>query len=181
MNIKSKELIYVSLCSVIIIICSWISIPMAIPFTLQTFGIFLTLKILGGKLGTLSILIYIFLGILGLPVFAGFKSGFAALAGPTGGYIVGFILTSLVIWIFENLFYKNKLGFFLLSIFSLILCYIFGTLWFVKVFIGPNGSINFTSALKMCVIPFVIPDLIKIFFAYFIGEKVSKTLKIDNK
>ena len=70
---KTKELVYVSLCAVIIAICSWISIPTAVPFTLQTFGIYLAIAVLGGKLGTISLLIYLGLGAIGLPVFAGFK------------------------------------------------------------------------------------------------------------
>ena len=83
-------------------ICSWISIPLTVPFTLQTFAVFVTLGILGGKRGTLSILVFLLLGAIGVPVFAGFTGGMGILLGNTGGYIIGFILSALVMWIMET-------------------------------------------------------------------------------
>ena len=123
---KTKELVYVALCAVIIAICSWISIPTAVPFTLQTFGIYLSISVLGGKLGTISFLIYLALGAIGLPVFAGFKSGFAAITGPTGGYLLGFLATALIMWGFEKFFGKNKVSFIISAIIGLVACYAFG-------------------------------------------------------
>lgn len=176
---KTKELVYVALCAVIIAICSWISIPTAVPFTLQTFGIYLAVAVLGGKLGTISLLIYIALGTIGLPVFAGFKSGFAAITGPTGGYLVGFLATTLIMWSFEKLFGKSKLSFIISAIIGLIACYALGTVWFMKVFSAANGPIGLTATLGMCVIPFIIPDLIKLVVAYLIGNKISVISKLN--
>ena len=152
---KTKELVYVALCAVIIAICSWISIPTAVPFTLQTFGVYLAIAVLGGKLGTISLLIYLGLGAIGLPVFAGFKSGLAALTGPTGGYIVGFLATSLIMWAFEKFFGKNKISFIISAI------------------------IGLTATLGMCVIPFIITDLIKLVAAYLIGSKIYNISKVS--
>ena len=81
--------------AVFIAICSWISIPAAVPFTMQTFAAFFVLSALGGKRGTITILTYIFLGAVGVPVFAQFTSGIGILLGNTGGYIVGFIFIGL--------------------------------------------------------------------------------------
>ena len=82
--------------AVLIAVCAWISIPIEIPFTMQTFGVFLALRLLKGKYGTLSILIYILLGAIGAPVFAGFSSGLGILLGPTGGYIIGFLFCGII-------------------------------------------------------------------------------------
>ena len=84
-------MVYIAVFAVLIAICSWISIPTTVPFTLQTFAVFLAVGVLGGKRGSLSVLIYILLGAVGIPVFAGFSGGFGILLGQTGGYIVGFL------------------------------------------------------------------------------------------
>ena len=164
---KTKELVYASLCAVIIAICSWISIPTAVPFTLQTFGIYLAIAVLGGKLGTISLLIY-----LGL----GFKSGLVALMGSTGGYIIGFLATAIIMWGFEKFFGKNKVSFIISAIIGLIACYALGTVWFMKVFSAANGPIGLAATLGMCVVPFIIPDLIKLVAAYLIGSKIYRLI-----
>ena len=74
---KTYDIVYIAVFAVIMAICSWISIPTAVPFTLQTFGVFVAVGVLGGKRGTLSILVFILLGAIGVPVFAGFSGGFA--------------------------------------------------------------------------------------------------------
>ena len=89
------DLTYMAVCAALIAVCSWISIPAAVPFTLQTFAVFCVLGLLGGKRGTVSILVYILLGAIGLPVFSGFNGGIGALLGTTGGYIIGFIFVGL--------------------------------------------------------------------------------------
>lgn len=76
-------MVYIAVFAVLIAICSWISIPTTVPFTLQTFAIFLAVGVLGGKRGSLSVLIYILLGAVGIPVFAGFSGGFGTLLGST--------------------------------------------------------------------------------------------------
>ena len=95
---KTHDMVFIAVFAVLMAICSWISIPMAVPFTLQTFGVFIAVGILGGKNGTLAVLIYIILGAIGVPVFAGFQGGIGVLAGSTGGYIVGFLFSALVMW-----------------------------------------------------------------------------------
>ena len=178
---KSKDLVYVSLCTVIIIICSWISIPISVPFTMQTFAIFLTVLVLGGKLGTVSVLLYLCIGAVGLPVFSGFKGGLAAITGPTGGYLFGFLFTALIMWFFESHFGKKKSVFIVSALIGLFVCYAIGTFWFIKVFTATVGNMNIITALSMCVIPFVVPDIAKIFIAFLIGNKVTDSLNKSSK
>jgi biotin transport system substrate-specific component len=86
----------VALGAVLIIICSWLTVPFAVPFTMQTFAVYCALLLLGGRRGLLAVLLYILLGAFGLPVFSGFRGGIGALLGPTGGYILGFLLCALL-------------------------------------------------------------------------------------
>ena len=106
---KTREIAYIGLCTALIAVCSWISIPLTVPITLQTFAIFLTVALLGLKNGTITVLVYILLGAIGLPVFSGFKSGAAVLLGTTGGYIIGFLFSAIVVGLILKFFGKSTL------------------------------------------------------------------------
>lgn len=96
---KVLSLTYVALMAALMAVCAWITIPVGpVPFTMQTFAVFAALGLLGGKRGTLAVVVYLLLGLVGLPVFAGFSSGAAALLGPTGGFLLGFLASALVYW-----------------------------------------------------------------------------------
>ncbi|MBQ4104616.1 MAG: biotin transporter BioY [Clostridia bacterium] len=175
-NRKIKDIVLISLFSAIIVVCSFITIPSAIPFTLQTFAVFLCLNILGAKKGIISILIYIFIGVVGLPVFSGFNGGIGALLNVTGGYIVGFIFSALIFWVITSVFNKKsrKIINLIASFMGLIVCYIFGTLWYILLFIKNGEAINFISAFTICVLPFIIPDILKIVLSVALSEKINK-------
>lgn len=177
-NKKAKDISMIALFSAIIVICSLVTIPSVIPFTLQTFAIFLCLNILGAKKGIVSILIYIFLGVIGLPVFSGFNGGVGALLNVTGGYIIGFIFSALTFWLVTSVFNKKpkKIVNLIASFSGLIACYIFGTLWYILLFIKNGDTISFTSALTICILPFIIPDILKILLALSISEKINKLI-----
>lgn len=177
-NRKIKDIVLISLFSAIIVVCSFITIPAAIPFTLQTFAVFLCLNILGAKKGVISILIYIFLGVVGLPVFSGFNGGIGALLNVTGGYIIGFIFSALIFWVITSVFNKKsrKIINLIASFMGLIVCYIFGTLWYILLFIKNGEAINFISAFTICVLPFIIPDILKILISVTISEKINKLI-----
>ena len=121
------DLAYMAVCAALIAICSWISIPAAVPFTMQTFAVFCVLGLLGGKRGTISILVYILLGAVGLPVFAGFSGGIGILFGTTGGYIIGFIFVGLIYWAAEKLFGAKLPLRIAAMVLGLAVCYAFGT------------------------------------------------------
>ena len=171
---KTYDIVYIAVFAVIMAICSWISIPAAVPFTLQTFGVFIAVGVLGGKRGSLSVLVFILLGAIGIPVFANFSGGIGVLAGPTGGYIIGFLFSALLMWAMEKLPGKKSVMQIVSMIAGLIVCYAVGTVWFVIVYGRMNGPIGFTAALASCVVPFIIPDIIKIALAYVLSRKLRK-------
>ncbi len=173
---KTLDIVYIGMAVALMAICSWISIPATVSFTLQTFAVFVSVSLLGGMRGTIAVLVYMLMGAAGLPVFSGFKGGAAALFGPTGGYILGFLGSALVMWLFEKLAGKKLIISAISMIAGLIVCYLLGTLWFVQVYTAADGSKStFIGALSMCVFPFIIPDLIKISVALLIGK--NKTLR----
>lgn len=176
---KTLDLVYIAIFAVVMAICSWISIPAAVPFTLQTFGVFMAVGVLGGKRGSLSVLIYLLLGAIGVPVFAGFSGGIGALLGTTGGYIIGFLFSALLMWAMEVLLGRKTWVLGLSMVLGLIVCYAFGTVWFMTVYARESGAIGLGTALGWCVIPFIIPDLIKIALALLLCKQLSKAIKIN--
>ena len=82
---KTRDVAYIGMFAALMAICSWISIPTTVPFTLQTMGVFTAVGLLGGKRGTTAVLVYILMGAIGLPVFSGFTGGMGILFGSTGG------------------------------------------------------------------------------------------------
>lgn len=179
-NKKTKNIVFIAMFSVIIAICSWISIPFQVPFTMQTFAIFCTLSILGGCNGSISVLVYILLGAIGIPVFAGFSGGIGILFGTTGGYIIGFLGTALIYWLITKLL-GNKLWVTILAmVIGLFLCYALGTIWFMVAYANKTGPIGIGTALSYCVIPFIIPDLVKMVLAVLISDRVKKHVITTN-
>ncbi len=158
---KTIDLVYMALGAVFITICSWISIPTAVPFTLQTFAVFFVLSFLGGKYGTVSIIVYLLLGIVGVPVFAQFTSGIGILLGNTGGYIVGFVFMGLIYWLVVGILGKKMWVEILAMVIAMVVLYSFGTAWFMFVYTRANGAVGFTAVLGWCVIPFIIHDIIE--------------------
>lgn len=176
---KTIHIVYVAACAALMAICSWIQIPMVVPFTLQTFAIFLAVGILGGKLGSLSVLVYIVLGAIGVPVFAGFSGGMGVLLGPTGGYIIGFIFSALVMWLIEKFFGRKIVALGVAMVVGLIVCYAFGTAWFMVVYAKQGNAIDLATALGWCVIPFIIPDIVKIVAALSVSKALRKVVVVE--
>lgn len=167
-NVKNSifDISVIALFTALTAVCAWISIPSAIPFTLQTFGIFAALGILGGKRGTVSVCIYVLLGLVGAPVFSGFKGGAGVLFGTTGGYITGFIFSALVYWLITLKHSDNPIRIVSGYAAGLAVCYLIGTLWFVFVYSAKSEPVSFLTALSVCVFPFIIPDVIKTALAF---------------
>ena len=178
-GIKTRDIVYIAICAVLIAVCSWISIPAAVPFTLQTFGVFVTVGLLGGKRGSLAVLIYLLLGAVGIPVFAGFSGGIGALIGSTGGYLIGFLFSALIMWGMEKLLGKKTWVLACSMVLGLFACYVFGTIWFMIVYARTSGEIGLMTALGWCVFPFIIPDVVKIALAMLISKRLAKVIRID--
>ncbi len=183
---KTYNIVLAAICAALITVCSWISLTvMEIPFTLQTFGILLVLYTVGGKRGTISVAVYLLLGLIGVPVFAGFKSGPAALLGPTGGFIVGFLVCALVYWLVDSMWLgklkKKDSSRFVVCliegiIFELIL-YVVGVSWFIAVYSRNTGAIGLGAVLSMCVVPFLIPDAVKLVLACTTSLRTVRIVK----
>ena len=161
--INIRKMVLASLFASLTALCSWLSIPIPpVAFTLQTFAVLLTLGVLGGKWGTVSILLYLLLGLIGLPVFSGFRGGAAAFLDPTGGFLWGFLAAALGYWAAE------KPGRLPAMIFAQLLCYGCGCWWFTRY------SGNFSAAILTCVAPYLIPDGIKLWLAHSMSKRLRK-------
>ena len=174
---RTQELARAALFAALIAICSWISIPTAVPFTLQTFAVFLALGVLGGELGALSVAGYLLLGAVGLPVFSGFQGGLGALLGATGGYLLGFLLTALTVWGAERWLGKSAPVFLGACVLGLGLCYLFGSVWYAAVYAAASGPVGLATVLGWCVFPFVLPDLAKLALAFALSRRLAAALQ----
>ena len=161
----------------LIAICAWITIPIGpVPFTMQTFAVITIAGLLGWKRGVASVFVYIALGALGAPVFSGFGGGIGVLAGVTGGYIVGFIFTALIVGLVADRF-KGILPLALSMLGGILCCYAFGTIWFMIVYTRSTGAIGLVSILSKCVFPYILPDLIKIALGILLTKRLRKYIK----
>lgn len=160
----------------ILAISAWISIPVFdIAFTMQTFALFLLLELLGGKRATVTCLVYLLLGTVGLPVFSGFRGGISVLLGVTGGYIVGFLACCLVYWAMTAWLGSAKWVRIAASCLGLPLCYGFGTFWFLFAYTG-SSAMTFWSVTAKCVVPYLLPDGLKIFLGYSVAGRLEHTV-----
>ena len=140
--------------------------------TLQTFGIFLTLGLLGGKRGTVTVLVYLLLGAIGVPVFSGFRGGLGALLGTTGGYIFGFMSTSVLYWIMTSI--KDTPHIRLIAmIIGLLLCYGCGSWWYMTRYLS-GSQLTLGLVLLKCVVPYLLPDAIKLALAWILTGKLKR-------
>ena len=172
---KTKDMALCALFAALLAICAWLVIPLGdVPFTLQTFGVFAALGLLGGKRGTIAIAVYLLLGAVGLPVFAGFRGGFGVLLGVTGGYLVSYLFMGLIIILAEKWFGERAIVFLLAGVIALAVCYAFGTAWFVVAYARTAGPISWAAALLKCVVPFILPDLAKLALAVLLRDRVRR-------
>ena len=171
---KTRDTVFIAMFAVLIAICSWISIPTVIPFTMQTFAVFLALNYLGAGKGTLCVCVYLLLGLLGLLVFANFTSGIGMLLGTTGGYMIGWILAGLVMGLLERLLGRKLWAQAVSMLIGLVVCYLSGTVWFMAVYAEHTGVIGMWTVLVWCVISFVVPDLVKLFLALCVSQRLKK-------
>ena len=163
MNIR--KMVLASLFASLIAICSWLSISIPpVALTLQTFGIFLALGVLGGKWGSVSVFLYLLLGLVGLPVFSGFRGGAGAFLDPTGGFLWGFLAGALGYWLLE------RFGTIPAMITAQLICYGCGCRWFSAY----AGDAGFRTAVLTCVVPYLLPDAVKLWLAYVLGKRIKQ-------
>lgn len=169
--LATKEIVYIGMFAAILAILSQISLPMpsGVPITLQTFAVALTGFVLAWKRGTVSTLVYILLGAVGVPVFAGFRGGLQVLVSHTGGFIWGFIVMTLLCGI--GIMKKDKIVGILLGLIGLTILHIFGTIQFTIVM-----KMGFGESFLLVSAPYLIKDVLSVIFAYIIGSQIRKSL-----
>ena len=135
---------------------------------MQSFSVMLTLLLLGGRLGTLTIGVYLLLGAVGLPVFSGFRGGPGILLGATGGFLLGFLVMGVVYWVLTANFGKRAgvLG----CALGLCACYAVGAGWFSILYAQGKGL---WAVISQCVLPFLIPDGLKLLLALRLSRKLT--------
>lgn len=166
---KTYAITVTALMTAVTCILAPLSIPIGpVPISLTNLAIYISLYLLGWKRGTISYLIYLLIGLVGIPVFSGFTGGPAKLAGPTGGYIIGFIAMAIIAGLVIDHFHQPWLQL-IGMIVGTIICYVLGTAWFCF-----EAKSTVSGALSICVFPFIPGDLIKMIIAMLIGPAIKK-------
>lgn len=171
-KINTRQLTLIGLIAAVTCILGPLSLPIGIvPISLTNLAIYFAVYALGGKRGTLSYIVYLFIGLVGLPVFSGFSGGFPKLFGPTGGYLIGFIFMAFISGIFIDKFSNKIYMCFLGMVLGTIVTYIFGSAW-----LAYEAHIGFNKALAVGVLPFIPGDIAKMVLASLIGPQIRKRL-----
>lgn len=171
-KLTTYQMAVTALMAAVICVLGPLTVPIgAVPISLANFVICLTAWLLGPKFGTLSVAVYLCIGLIGVPVFSGYGAGLAKIAGPTGGYLVGYLLLALI----GGLFIEKSNGNPVVSGIGLVLgdaaCYVLGTAWFVF-----QMQCELGYALSVCVYPFIALDLAKIVVSCVVGALLRKRL-----
>ena len=169
-KIRTKQMVLIALMTAVTCVLGPLSIPLPfspVPISLTNFAIFLAIFVLGMKSGTISFIIYLLLGAVGVPVFSSFRGGFQVLAGPTGGYLIGFIFLALIMGFALDHFDRKLVPTIIGMIIGMAVCYAFGTVWLAKLL-----SLSFKEGLMMGVIPYLAGDAAKIIIAAIVGPKL---------
>ncbi len=173
---KTRDMTLIALFAALMALCAWLSIPATVPFTMQAFAVFLAAGVLGGKNGALAVIVYLLLGAAGLPVFSGFRGGIGMLMGATGGYLLGFVGTALVMWGVSRVFGDGTLAQLFGMAAGLLVCYAFGTAWFLAVYLRTTGPVSLAAVLSWCVFPFIVPDIAKMLLAFVLTRRLRPRL-----
>jgi len=173
----TQDIAKVAMCTAILAVSAWLTVPFVINFTMQTFAVFTISSIFGWKKSCISILLYIAIGLCGAPVFSGFGAGISPIIGPTGGYLFGFIFIPPIIDLFKRINKQSKAILAVSMLIGLIICYAFGTAWYTVVY--GAGIESIWSILSVCVLPFLLPDIAKLVLAVIISERISGNININ--
>lgn len=172
---KTKNLARIALGAAALTLCAWISVPTPVPFTMQSMAVLTVAALLGPKAGCASVGVYLLLGAVGMPVFSGFRGGAQALLGPTGGYLIGFLLCAFVTGMASQKG-KSRKTLAIGMVLGILACYSFGTVWYA---IG-YGAGNVTAILMTCVVPFLLPDAVKLLLSLLLTERIQRSGIMNN-
>lgn len=170
---KIRNMVFTALFAAIICVISPFKIPIGeVPITLATFAIYIAASVLNWKYGTLAVIIYILIGMVGLPVFSGFVGGVQRLVGPTGGFLIGYIPCALIIGLIVDKSESKKWLYPVAMVAGTAVLYACGTAWFMI-----SLKYSLIAALMACVVPFLIFDAVKIILASVIAPRMRMMLK----
>ena len=173
-KINLKNLTVIALFAALLCASAIIYIPLVIPITIQTLIICLCCELLSAKKAVAVYLVYIAIGFLGIPVFSGFNSGISALFSATGGFIIGFLAFILIKCIVQKLLKKGFMGSIISSLFGLVALYLIGSVWFCFIYYNSFNLPLYLSSLTVSVLPFILPDILKIIIATAIAKRIKK-------
>lgn len=172
-KISTRRLAFCALFAALLAVFSQIAIPLQmVPINLALLAVYLSAFLLPKFDGLWAVIAYLLIGLVGAPVFSGFRGGAAALFGKTGGYLLGYALCALVIVLIKKRGPMTLLKRIMAMLLGLALCYGFGTLWFMHV----SGNSLMTS-LGYCVFPFLPGDAVKIALAVLLAPRLEKALQ----
>ena len=180
-SFSTRDLALIAMGVALTAICSWISIPMTIPFTMQTFAVCLIAALFGLRRGMWTVLCYILVGAADVPVFSGFTGGIGILLGVTGGYIAGFLFTALIVGLAVRKFGHSFPVLIVSMAIGILVCYAFGTAWFMTIYAAKTGPIGLGTALSWCVFPYLLPDAAKIALASVLTGRLYPLLNREVK
>ena len=173
-HFTARDLTLIALIAALFTVCSWISIPTGdVPITLQSFAIFVFCGLFDTKICLTAFYLYLLMGLMGLPVFSGMTGGIGRILGPTGGYLIGFIFAILTIGLITRRFGRCPLVLMISMILGMALCYLFGTLWFVIIYMGGSNAVSLGAALVKCVFPYLLPDGMKLSVALLVIRRLA--------
>ena len=173
-SIRVKDMVLTALMAAVLCVMSPWSLNIGpVPVSLSLFAIYLTLHLLGWKKGTVAVLLYILIGLVGIPVFSNFTGGPGKLFGPTGGFILGYIPMALLTGLLLDFIYEKTKGIkaLILTVIGSFVCtwvlYLLGTLWYMF-----SAGVTFLSAMSITVLPFLLIDLLKNILAAVIAPVI---------
>ena len=180
-SLSTRDIAIIAMGVALIAVCSWISIPLTIPFTMQTFAVCLVAALFGLRRGMWTVLCYILLGAVGVPLFSVFKGSLGALLCMTGGYIMGYLFTSWIVGLAVEKLGRGLPVLLCSMAAGVLVCYAFGTAWFMLVYARSTGPIGIGTALGWCVFPYLLPDAVKITLASALTERLYPILNREGK
>ncbi|MDD6987376.1 MAG: biotin transporter BioY [Butyricicoccus porcorum] len=167
-----REMALIAVMAAVTCVLGPLSVPIGVvPISFTNLAVYLAIYVLGCKRGTISYIVYLLIGLVGVPVFSSFTGGVGKLFGPTGGYLIGFILMALICGWFIDKFDCKLVPSFVGMVLGTIVCYVFGTVW-----LAYQAGMSFYAALAAGVLPFIIGDLVKMVIAAVIGPQVRRQL-----
>lgn len=168
----TQSIALVALGCAFVCVCAFLSVPAPVPFTMQTFGIALLLLVLGGRRGFFAVALYLGLGCLGVPVFAGFVGGIGVFASFSGGFLLGFLAMAGVYACLSRT--CPQMGQWLSLCLGLFACYAVGAAWCFGLSFWMGAPLSFSGLLSLCVLPYLVPDFIKTGLALLLAKRLRR-------